>query len=171
MARGTRSTSATRAKGCKGGFWEWGAAHHRAIPVRARWCGHASACWSAPAAVRRLPWADSEGPTENYAIGESMAVLSPIVRSARHRRHCRTRLRTAGHGAEPARSCSAQRCSAPPTADPTGTMGRGAGHGGSCPAQRDQALSTADHLGTRAVSQLRELRAGAEHASSRSKLR
>ena len=53
--------------------------------------------------------------------------LSPIVRSARHRRLRRPRWGTAsaGHGAEPGRSCSAQCCTAPPAAGPTGAAGCG----------------------------------------------
>ena len=55
-----------------------------------------------------LPW-----PTRvrlNATPSAITHVLSPIVRSARHRRHCRPLWGTAGHGAQPERSCSAQRC-------------------------------------------------------------
>ncbi len=48
----------------------------------------------------------------------------PLRLSAGHRRLRRPRWGTAGHGAEPGRSCSAQRYSAPPAADPTGDAGR-----------------------------------------------
>jgi hypothetical protein len=52
-------------------------------------------------------------------------VLSPTVLSAQHRRLHRSRWGTAGHGAEPGRSCSAQYYSAQPAADPTVVAGRG----------------------------------------------
>ena len=91
--------------------------------------------------------------------------LSPIVRTARNRRLRRPRWGTAGHGAESGRSCSAQRCTAPPAAGPTGAAGRGPRRkaaAGSYLAQRDQATSTAHQpgRGPRAVSGLREGRAG-----------
>ena len=84
--------------------------------------------------------------------------LSPIVRSARHRRLRRPRWGTAGHGAEPGRSCSAQRWTAPPAAGPTGTAGRG-------PRRKLPGTTRPSHIdrgptGTRAVSGLRERRAG-----------
>ncbi len=50
-------------------------------------------------------------------------VLSPIVHSSRQRQHCRPLWGTAGHGAEQGKSFLAQRCSASPAADPTGTAG------------------------------------------------
>ena len=88
----------------------------------------------------------------------TMHVMSPIIRSARHRRLCRPRWGTAGHGAEPGRSCSAQRRTAPQAADPTGAAGRG-------PRRKLPGTTRPSHIdrgptGTRAVSGLRERRAG-----------
>ena len=65
------------------------------------------------------------GPTGCYAIGDYAWCVSPIVLVARHRRLRRPRWGTAGHGAEPGRSCSALRRSAPLAADPAGAAGRG----------------------------------------------
>ena len=81
--------------------------------------------------------------------------LSPIVRSARHRRLRRPRLGTAGHRA--GRSCSAQRWMALPAAGPTGAAGRG-------PRRKLPGTTGPSHIdrgptGTRAVSGLRERRA------------
>jgi hypothetical protein len=85
--------------------------------------------------------------------------LSPVVLSARHRRLRRPRWGTAVHGAEPGRSCSAQRHSAPPAADPTGDAGRG-------PRRKLSGTNRPSHIergptGTRVVSGLWERRAGA----------
>ncbi len=51
--------------------------------------------------------------------------LSPIVLSALHRQLGRPQWGTAEHGAEPGRSCSGQRYSVQPAADPAGDAGRG----------------------------------------------
>ena len=94
----------------------------------------------------------------NTTPSVTMHVLSPIVRSARHRRLRRPRWGTAGHGAEPGRSSAAQRWTAPPVAGPTGAAGREPRRklpGTTCPSHIDRGPT-----GTRAVSGLRERRAG-----------
>ena len=94
----------------------------------------------------------------NTSPSATTHVLSPIVRSARHRRLRRPRWGTAGHGAEPGRTCSAQRWTAPPAAGPTGAAGRG-------PRRKLPGTTWPSHIdrgptGTRAVSGLWERRAG-----------
>ena len=91
--------------------------------------------------------------------------LSPIVRSARHRRLRRPRWGTAVHGAEPGRSCSAQRYSAPPAAGPTGAAGRG-------PRRKLPGTTWPNHIdlgptGTWAVSGLQERRQAGASTSRR----
>jgi hypothetical protein len=71
-----------------------------------------------------LPWADSGGPTENYAISDySCSVSDCTLCSAPPAPQA-----PIGDCWEQGRICSPQRCSALPAASPIWTAGRGAGY-------------------------------------------